>query len=424
MMQNAAPSSSSAGPAGVPAANSASPGFPRTVAVLAGGPDAERPISLQTGHAIANALREVTVELASIVRDEVKTAELRWPHTGHPLRKRFARDKATADGGSSAASSSSTAPNTSPTAAGTAPAWEVTLHEIDRLTPAELAAIEADVIVPALHGPWGEGGPLQQLLEADQRPFVGCGSAAAALCMNKWSTKAIAVDVGVPTPAAVMVNRGGRTDDHASGDSRLNSDASGNVERSASTEVLPAETTAEVLIERLPLPFVIKPVDEGSSVGIHLCRVLPEVRDALEDPALVGRSLLAEQYVPGREFTVGIVADEVNSIVEVVPESGFFDYEAKYVSERTRFIVAPDLRAESAQRMTDAAAALYRACGCRDLGRIDFRLDSSGGIWMLELNTFPGFTAHSLVPMGAAFHGLPMPALCALLVQRAWARRR
>lgn len=302
---------------------------PINVAVLAGGPDAEREVSLMSGREIAAALNA----------------------TGR---------------------------------------YAARLEVIDRLTGSELAAIEGDVIFPALHGPWGEGGPLQRLLETDGRPFVGCGSTAAEIAMDKMRTKEISESIGVATPPACILHT---LDDACT--------------------VSP--------------PLVLKPIDDGSSVDVLICRTADEVmhgRAALQPRR---SRIMAERFIPGRELTVGLVGDRVGSLIEIIPSVEFYDYEAKYTRDDTRYTVSPDLPPEHAARIKDDALRLYRAIGCRDLARIDFRYDdvtdpARPAWWMLEVNTMPGFTSHSLVPMGEAAGGVPMPELCARLIEMARSR--
>lgn len=303
---------------------------PRThVAVLAGGPDAEREVSLMSGREIAAALN--------------------------------------ADG-----------------------RFAARLEVIDRLTSADLAAIEGEVIFPALHGPWGEGGPLQQLLETDGRPFVGCGSVAARIAMDKMLTKEVSQRIGVATPEACVL-----------------------ISASDPCTVEP--------------PLVLKPIDDGSSVDVYICRTAHEVAGGRAKLHPRRSRFMAEAFIPGRELTVGVVGDRVGSLIEIMPTVEFYDYEAKYTRDDTRYTVNPDLPEKHATRIKDDALRLYRAIGCRDLARIDFRYDevSDPGLarwWMLEVNTMPGFTSHSLVPMGEAAGGVPMPELCARLVEMARAR--
>ena len=302
----------------------------QNIAVLAGGPDAEREVSLMSGREIAAALNQ---------------------------DGRFA----------------------------------ARLEVIDRLTGSDLSRIEGEVIFPALHGPWGEGGPLQRLLEADGRPFVGCGSVAAEIAMDKMLAKEVSQRIGVPTPAACVLRQ---PDD--------------------SCPVQP--------------PLVLKPIDDGSSVDVFICRTAAEVAAGRARLHARRPRFMAEAFISGRELTVGVVGDRIGSLIEIVPSVEFYDYEAKYTRDDTRYTVNPDLPEKHATRIKADALRLFRAIGCRDLARIDFRYDDvtdpgEARWWMLEVNTMPGFTSHSLVPMGEAAGGVPMPELCARLVETALARR-
>lgn len=299
------------------------------VAVLAGGPDAEREVSLLSGRAIAAAINA------------------------------FGR-------------------------------FTAQLHVLDRLTADDLSAIEGDVIFPALHGPWGEGGPLQRLLEADGRPFVGAGAEAAEIAMDKIRTKEVSRRTGVATPPACVLTS---INDHCA----------------------------------IEPPLVLKPIDDGSSVDVLICRSTEEVRGGRAQLHARRRRIMAETFIPGRELTVGLVGDRAGSLIEITPGVEFYDYEAKYTRDDTRYTVNPGLPAEHARLIKDDALRLYRAIGCRDLARIDFRYDdvtdpSRPTWWMLEVNTMPGFTSHSLVPMGEAAGGVPMPLLCTRLVEMALGR--
>ena len=261
---------------------------------------------------------------------------------------------------------------------------------IGALTLDELRALPGDIICPVLHGPWGEGGPMQRLLEADGRPFVGCGSIAARAAIDKLQTKQIALSLGIATGAAAVLY--------------------------SLDDVPPIE-----------LPLVLKPVHEGSSVGLAICKTIDEWRQG----AATARQMLAsgktaafmvEPYTKGRELTVGVVAGEALPIVEITPFAGVYDYEAKYTRDDTRYVVDPPLPEGIAHALQRDAVRLARAMGCPMLARIDFLLDEQRGPRLLEVNTMPGFTSHSLLPMAAARTGLDMPALCARLVDDALER--
>ena len=311
---------------------SPTPNTKPSVVVLAGGPDSEREVSLESGRAVAEALREA----------------------GH----------------------------------------HVDFIEVERIGTADIEAMPNGVIFPALHGVWGEGGGIQSELEKSGRAYVGCGPAAARLAMDKLATKIIAGNAGVRTPNAGVVT--------------VNDPAC-----------------------CVPLPAVVKPVHEGSSVGLMMCddedgwqRAHKMVR-ADRTP---GRIYMAESMIRGRELTVGLVENGNGGfhrfpLVEIIPSTGVYDYEAKYTRGDTRYIVNPELPAGMTENIRTAAESVARAIGLRHLGRVDFLLDSDNQFWLLEINTMPGFTATSLLPMAAASHGILLPELVSSLVGFAAASR-
>jgi D-alanine-D-alanine ligase len=299
----------------------------KTVLVLAGGPDAEREVSLSSAAAVAEALR---------------------------ASGRFA----------------------------------VEHRVIDRPTGEELRAMPGDAVWPVLHGPFGEGGPMQDLLAADGRPFVGCGPGAARLAMDKVASKFIASECGLHTsPAAVLNPRDPRPP--------------------------------------LPLPLVVKPIFEGSTIGLFICRTADEWSRGHAAAIESGKPYMIEPFIKGRELTLGLVdAAETPGlhplpVIEIVPADGLYDYEAKYTRDDTQYRVNPDLPAGLAKAMGEGVRRLARRMGVRHLCRADFILDDENRAWFLEINTMPGFTGHSLVPMAAASIGLGMPRLCAGIVDRA-----
>jgi D-alanine-D-alanine ligase len=265
--------------------------------------------------------------------------------------------------------------------------YEVVEQTIDRPGLTDLHGWEGDVIFPVLHGAFGEGGPMQDLLEMEGRPYVGCRPRAARLAMDKMATKAIALGLGIPTAEGVVFN--------------------------SKDEGCPVAT-----------PLVIKPVHDGSSCGLHVCKDGAAwaaargkvVSDIEKNP---GRAFMVERYVPGRELTVGILDGRALPIIEIRAASGLYDYEAKYTRNDTRYSVGPELPPGVGQAVEQAAMRLAAAIGVRHLARVDFILDATGTPWLLEINTMPGFTDHSLVPMAARSVGIEMPALCAGLVEMA-----
>lgn len=270
----------------------------------------------------------------------------------------------------------------------TIPKFSVRREIIGRITLDELRALPGEVIFPVLHGAFGEGGPLQDLLEADGRAYVGSGPLAARRAMDKMATKLAAEAVGVPTCSAGILN--------------------------IADPACP-----------LPLPVVVKPVHEGSSVGVHICRDLEGWKHgraaAIEEMnANPGRIYMVERAIlGGRELTVGLLDRQPLAPIEIIPATEFYDYEAKYIRDDTRYVVAPELPRGVAGAIQHRARTLGVALGLRHMARVDFLLDSAGNAWMLEVNTIPGFTGHSLLPMGAKHAGLDFPALCERLIELA-----
>jgi D-alanine-D-alanine ligase len=266
--------------------------------------------------------------------------------------------------------------------------FRVRYEVIGRLTAQELKRLPGEVIFPVLHGGWGEGGPLQDLLEADGRAFVGCGPRAARVAMDKMATKMAAAKVGIATAPAAIFN--------------------------------PNDVGCPIA-----MPVVIKPIHEGSSVGVHIVRTdtdLPRAHEAVrQDQARhPGRVYMIEQAIlGGRELTVGVLDSQVLAPIEIIPAVAFYDYAAKYTSDDTKYQVAPNLPAGVTETIQQAAAKLCREVGVRHLARVDFILDKQGQAWLLEVNTMPGFTSHSLLPMAAKHAGLSFADLCARLVELA-----
>lgn len=260
----------------------------------------------------------------------------------------------------------------------------LTTHEeaIDLPTPAEIAALPGRVVFPVLHGPFGEGGPLQDRLEAAGRPYIGARPVPARLAMDKIASKTIAATLGLAvTPTALF---------------------------SAADETCP-----------LPLPVVVKPVREGSTVGLFVCRTPEEYARAFRETAAADRPAMVEPLIAGREITAGVLLGAPLPLVEIRPAGGLYDYAAKYERDDTAYMVAPPLPPGLTEMIQRQALALAQRIGATDLSRVDFMLDASGVPWLLEINTMPGFTDHSLVPMAARAAGVEMPELCARLAAAA-----
>lgn len=264
--------------------------------------------------------------------------------------------------------------------------FDVIEQVVDRPGASELAKMPGDAVFPVLHGQWGEGGGLQRELELLDRPYVGSTPDPAALAMDKLLTKDLVESHGVRTPEAYEIHAG---------------DACA-----------------------LRLPVVIKPVDDGSSVDIRICHNDGALEAARAELHRRRSRLMVERYIHGREVTVGIVHGEPLPIVEIAPASAFYDYAAKYDRDDTGYVVRPTLPREIIDRAISDSMLTWELIGCRDIARVDFRIDADGVVWFLEINTMPGFTSHSLVPMAAREAGMNMPELCASLVDAALERTR
>lgn len=258
--------------------------------------------------------------------------------------------------------------------------------------PDNLAALDhaADVIFPVLHGTFGEDGTLQKIMEQRGLRFVGSGSAASALAMDKVAAKKRAAEIGIDTPEY---------------------------------EVVTPKTLKDFVARTAGLatpPVVIKPVDQGSSVLTAIVRqpeqLSPVLQTVLEE---YGRAL-AERFIDGDELTVGVVGHQVLPPICIRPKREFYDYDAKYNADDTEYLFdaghAPELLAH-AQLLS---RQVFERLGCRHLARIDWMVDRGGRLWFLEVNTLPGFTSHSLLPKAAARMGLPFDELADRLVRMAW----
>lgn len=263
----------------------------------------------------------------------------------------------------------------------------VHVETIDRIDLAGLKKLPGDVIFPAMHGQFGEGGPLQDLMEQDGRPFVGCKAHAARAAMDKVYTKFVALRSGVPCSESSIFN--------------------------------PLDAGNPV-----DLPLVLKPVHDGSSVGLHLCRDQAAwakareaaVKDLKEHPA---RVYSVERLITGREITAGVLDGKALPLIEIRPAQGVYDFQAKYYRDDTVYEVEPPLPHGMTTMIQNYAVRVATALGVRHLCRVDFLLDRTDTPWMLEVNTMPGFTDHSLVPMAARRMGIEMPELCWSLVEMA-----
>jgi D-alanine-D-alanine ligase len=244
----------------------------------------------------------------------------------------------------------------------------------------ELAAF--DRVFIALHGRYGEDGTIQGALELMGIPYTGSGVMASALGMDKWRTKILWRAIGLPIPEFVMVD---------------------------------ANSDFAAIEKKLGLPIFVKPDCEGSSIGITKVKTSGALRAAYLEAAKHDSLVLAERGIVGGEYTVGIlgVGDEMQAlpIVKIEPATEFYDYEAKYLRDDTAYRCPCGLTVEREGQLRAQALEAFRALGCRGWGRVDFLMDEQGNAYFLEVNTAPGMTDHSLVPMAARVAGIPYDEL-------------
>ena len=236
----------------------------------------------------------------------------------------------------------------------------------------ELKAKGFDRAFIVLHGRWGEDGVVQGALQAIDLPYTGSGVLGCALAMDKVRTKQVWQSLGLPT---------------------------------AKYRVLNSESDLEGLIEELGLPLFLKPAREGSSVGIGKVSHESELLEAYTKSAEVGDAVLAEQFIEGAELTVAILKGEALPVIRMSTDNEFYDYEAKYESDETQYFCPAGLAPELEQEVRSLALHAFDALDCAIWGRVDVMLDRSNKPLLLEVNTVPGMTSHSLVPMAAAATG-------------------
>lgn len=260
----------------------------------------------------------------------------------------------------------------------------VDAHPIDpkEYPVAQLKADGFDKVFIALHGRGGEDGTLQGVLEFLGLPYTGSGVMASALTMDKLRTKLLWQGANLSVSPYVALQR----------------------------EEL-AQVNPEEIVARLGLPLIVKPSCEGSSVGMSKVNAVEELAPALENAFLHDTCVLVEKWLSGPEFTVAILGDEVLPSIRIQPAGVFYDYQAKYLSDETQYFCPSGLDDEKENALRALAMSAYRAVGCQGWGRVDVMLDSDGQFYLLEVNTAPGMTNHSLVPMAARESGLSFSQL-------------
>jgi D-alanine-D-alanine ligase len=311
---------------------------PLTVAVLAGGDSAERAVSLNSGAAVAAALRAAGHRVVELDPSTCDLAAIRWDNV------------------------------------------DPTPPSADSGGQSLPLGVRVDVVFIALHGAFGEDGQVQRLLEDAGVPYTGSGPMASQLAFSKSAAKEVFRLQSVPTPAWVLIRP---TDDP----SRWYEAA-----------------------ESIGYPIVIKPDQQGSSIGVSIVANSERLVAAIDECFRHDSVGLIEKAIPGEEWTVGLIDDELLPAIRIETSRAFFDFAAKYEEESTRYEF--DGSDVVGQSVMSAARNACRAIGTRGITRVDVRVDAAGQPWVLEVNTIPGMTDHSLVPKAAARLGMDMAALC------------
>ena len=329
------------------------------VTVLMGGTSSERDVSLASGLRVADALRSRghTVTTVDTVRGVLGEAEERAMLAGSAVHA------LPPEPGALARLSAETLP--------------ATVRDLG-------SRHDADVVFIGLHGGQGEDGTLQALLDLTGVPYTGSGHLASALAMDKDLAKRLFRDAGVPTPDWLM-----------------------------------APATDDAIVSKLGLPVIVKPSKQGSTVGLTLVKDRAGLQPAIVEARRHDDEVMIEQFIAGRELTVGILGDEALPVGEIIPKHEIYDYECKYTPGMAREEFPAKLTAAETRAVQELALVAFRALKLSGYSRIDFRMTADGTFYCLEANTLPGMTTTSLIPQAAAAAGITFAALCERVVQLA-----
>jgi D-alanine-D-alanine ligase len=268
--------------------------------------------------------------------------------------------------------------------------YETSSLDYDSAMVDTLRSLRPDAVFNALHGGAGEDGTVQAVLDWLEIPYQGSGARASAVAIDKWLTKAIMRASDLPTPRAMVLD----IDDQNS-----------------------------ALPKRQSVPCVVKPLADGSTVGVTIVREASQWPAAVAHARAVSKKILVEEYVRGREFTVAVLGDDALPIVEISPSDEFYSYHAKYAPGGSRHIVPANIDPAHAGMMRDYALRLHRVLGCRDYSRVDIMMDGNdASLYRLECNTLPGLTPPSLCPDAAAAAAISYEALVDRLIRAALSR--
>ncbi|MDH4157590.1 MAG: D-alanine--D-alanine ligase [candidate division Zixibacteria bacterium] len=334
------------------------------ILLLAGGNSSEREVSLATGRAVYDSLKRQQHTVFAID-----------PLTGKSLISRDGKFLAAPRDDSSRTA---------------VPVKSETRALINAISSPGFRDI--DVVFVALHGGTGENGSCQCLLEMAGQRFTGAGMTASAIAMNKAVAKRLFQSVDIPTPDWALY--------------RL-------ADREVDTPLL------DEIAARFDCPFIVKPNDSGSTVGLTKVNTIDELKPAIARALDESDDVLVEKYIRGREMTVAVLDGEALPVVEIIPASGLYDYEAKYTKGKCEYVTPAPIDSELAGRLSEAALRAYDVIGAAGLARVDFILDENENFYCLELNTLPGMTELSLSPMAAAAAGIGFDQLVDRIVKSA-----
>jgi D-alanine-D-alanine ligase len=336
------------------------------ITVLMGGTSAERDVSIATGLRVADGLRQ----------------------RGHEvLTLDTARGTLTEKDEKALLSKGNVVKTAPPSQQELARMAAETLPQMLRALP---SLREADVVFLGLHGGYGEDGTIQALLDMAGITYTGSGHLASALAMDKDLSKHLFRRAGVQTANWVMARR---------------------------------DEGGEEQLVKLGLPVVVKPSKQGSTVGLSIVKRREELSAAVTEAFLYDDEVMIEQFVPGRELTVGILGDDALPVGEIIPKHEIYDYECKYTPGMAEEVFPAQIPSDRAREAQELARRAFQALKLRGYGRIDFRMTEDGSLFCLEANTLPGMTQTSLIPQGAAAAGISFPELCERVVLLALSAR-
>jgi D-alanine-D-alanine ligase len=227
----------------------------------------------------------------------------------------------------------------------------------------------------ALHGRFGEDGTIQGMLELMKIPYTGSGVLASALALHKIMAKRIFICEKIPTPSFEVFQR-----------QEISKDPLRNIS--------------------LPLPLVVKPAREGSTIGVSIARTGQEIVSALKEAGKYDEEILVEEFMKGKEITVGMLEDIPMPVIEIVPKSGFYDYHSKYTKGETEYVIPARIPREKYLYAQEVSLKAFRALGCSGCARVDLMTDENGDPFVIDVNTMPGMTETSLLPKAASYAGI------------------